>query len=339
NGYFHQGFYSFWSSYSFFHLQLPGNSITRSGRGSLIYRAYNRLFKERHLLWLSQLLSEEPLAFVPYFPNYYDEVFWKRNQRPGDQSFDSALEYLNKHQSGAVVWVHLWEPHYPYWPDPEFVGKFGPYEMTPPLFINRPYRPENQYLVDGLRNRYDEMICTADNLFGEFLEQLKSQGLYENSYLVIAADHGESLNHGFIGHSGSSVLESITHIPLIIHQPGQKEEVRIETPASAIDFTPTILGLLGIPPAPSMPGESLLPYIEAPTKISERIRFTVSYSAVYSLPGDIALYWKNYKAVYQNHSRENVTLYDIDKDPDAIVDLAPENPQLVEQVMKMGGVW
>ncbi|MCA9778560.1 MAG: sulfatase-like hydrolase/transferase [Candidatus Eremiobacteraeota bacterium] len=339
NGYYHRAFYSFWGPYSFFHQDLPGDSITRLGKESLIYRAWNRIFSERQLLWLSQLLSEEPLTFAPYFASYYDEVFWKRNQRPGNQSFDSAIQYLEEHPTGAVVWVHLWEPHYPYWPDPKFVGRFGPYEITPPLFINRPYRSENQPLVDGLRNRYDEMVLTADDLFGQFLSELKTRGLYDTSYLFIAADHGESLGDGFIGHSGASVLESITHIPLIIHSPGGNKEIRIPTPACALDFTPTVLGLLGLDPLPTMLGESLVPYMADPSKKSDRVRFTVSYSVVYGLPGEIALYWNQYKAVYTNVSNKHVRLYDLSVDPETKNDIAEKNPEIVKKIMTLGGVW
>ena len=339
NGYPHRAFFSFWSPYSMFDLNLPGESVTRLGKLSVIYRTWNHLFTEKQLLWMSQLLSEEAITFVPYFPSYYDEIFWKRNQRPGNLSLDAALDFLQDHPTGAFVWVHLWEPHYPYWPAQEFVGRFGDEIVTPPGFINRPYQPQTQPLVDGLRNRYDEMVLTADSMFGEFLAELKARGQYDNSSLIVAADHGESLDNGFVGHSGPSVLEDITHVPFIIHPPGNQEQKRINTLGANIDITPTILDLLGIEKLASMMGESLLPYVQDPTKENDRIRFTVSFSAIYGKPGEVALYWKNYKVIYLNHDRYKVKLFDLESDPGATVDISAKRPQIVEKMMKLGGVW
>jgi arylsulfatase A-like enzyme len=339
NGYPHRAYFSFWSPYSMFHQRLPGESVTRSGKRSPIYRTWAHLFTEGQLMWMSQLLSEEIAQFVPYLPTYYDHIFWKRNQRPGDQSFESALEFLSDHPTGAVVWIHLWEPHYPYWPAKEFQGRFGDSEVTPARLINRPYRPQTQPLIDKLRNRYDAVVLTADSMFGTFLSELKTRGIYENSYLIVASDHGESFDNGFVGHSGASVLESITRIPLIIHPPGNKEERRIPTLGAALDFSPTILDILGIEKLNSMNGESLLPYIQDPTKSSDRIRFTLSYSAIYGKPGEIAVYQKNYKALYLNYDNQNVRLYDLSTDPAGLLDIAPSHPDIVKQIMKDGGVW
>jgi arylsulfatase A-like enzyme len=339
NGYPHRGYYSFWSSYTFFHQHLSAGSVTRSGKRSIIYRTWRHLFTEKQLLWMSQLLSEELITFVPYFDSYYDEIFWTKDQRPGDLSFEDALQFLSDHPTGALVWIHLWEPHYPYWPAVEFQDRFGPYEITPPGFVNRPYRPGTQPLVDGLRNRYDAMVLTADSMFGEFLSKLKAKGLYDTSYLIVSADHGESFDYGFFGHSGGVVFESISHIPLIIHAPGNTEQKRISTIAGGLDLTPTILDLVGVKKLATMPGESLLPYIQDPTKMSDLVKFTVSYFAVYGNPGEVALYWKNYKAVYLNQDRRNVRLFDLSTDPNTTTDIAKSNPEIVETIMKGGGVW
>ena len=183
------------------------------------------------------------------------------------------------------------------------------------------------------------MVLTADSMFGEFLAELKARGQYDNSYLIVAADHGESLDNGFVGHSGPSVLEDITHVPFIIHPPGNQEQKRINTLGANIDITPTILDLLGIEKLASMMGESLLPYVQDPTKENDRIRFTVSFSAIYGKPGEVALYWKNYKVIYLNHDRYKVKLFDLESDPGATVDISAKRPQIVEKMMKLGGVW
>ena len=338
SGYPHRAYFSYYPPKAYFEEKLSG-AITRSGKSRAVYRALNQVFSQASLVWLSALLSEEPANFWPYHGDYDDDVFWTSNHYPAEHSFEAALSYLDSHPKGAFVWVHLWEPHYPYWADQDLRGKFGPGEMTPPEFINRPYSSGREDWVEHLRDRYDETVLTADRKFGRFLQELKARGHFDNSLLIVAADHGESLGNGFVGHSGASVLEPITHVPLIIHMPGNQKGLRIGTRASSIDLAPTVLQLLDLGKVDTLPGESLVPYILDPTKKSERLRFTVSSSAIQGMPGQIAVYWKNYKAVYLNVNRRNVQLFDLTNDPQTKTDLAKERPEIVEKIMKEAEVW
>lgn len=338
NGYPHQGFFSY--SSAFFKQRFRGHSITLSGKKTMLWRAWRHLFSDDQLVWLANLLSEELSYYWPYTSDYDEDSFWEKNHRPGDLSFGAALNFLSEHPSGAFVWIHLWEPHYPYWPDADLKDKFGPVIPSPAQFIDRPYHDGQLPWVESLRNRYDQNVFTADRLFGQFVEDLRKEGLYDDSWLILSADHGESFNDGYIGHSGPSVLEAVTHIPLIIRSPGNTKPKRIATVANQIDLAPTLLELLGIASVPTLPGESLVPYINNPMTQSERARFTVSYSVMQNDPsGEIAVYYQNYKAVFLNADRQNVRLYDLANDPGTKHDIAKDRPEILETTMKKGGLW
>jgi glucan phosphoethanolaminetransferase (alkaline phosphatase superfamily) len=47
-----------------------------------------------------------------------------------------------------------------------------------------------------LRLRYDETIRDQDLQISKFIEELKIQGLYDNSLIILMADHGQSLKAG-----------------------------------------------------------------------------------------------------------------------------------------------
>lgn len=333
----YQGYYGYYPAPFYFKRTLPYNRITRSGEESLLYRLLNRLFPARSLVYTSHLLSAEFHSYWPFNSEYDDDIFWRTNHFPSRLSFQAALNHLKAHPEGSFVWVHTWEPHYPYWPDADLAHKFGPWSATPPEFINRLYFPSQQPWVDELTNRYDAYIATADRNFGHFLSELKAQGIYDNSILIVGADHGESHSQGFIGHSGGAIVESITQIPMLIHPPGRKGQTRVAVRACQLDLAPTLLDLLGFPPSATLPGQSLLPFIKNPQLKDSRILFSISYSAYLGEGGDIALYKDHYKVVYRSDDPSKVSLFNLQNDPQAQKDIAAKHPDLVEEIMTESG--
>ena len=103
--------------------------------------------------------------------------------------------------------------------------------------------------------------CMAfDAQIGVIVEELKQQGLYENTIIVITGDHGAP---GF-PRGKTSLIDFGTQVPLLIHwpqginQPGR----RIDNPTSLIDLAPTFLDAAGLPAHPQMDGRSLLPILK-----------------------------------------------------------------------------
>lgn len=109
---------------------------------------------------------------------------------------------------------------------------------------------------------YDEEILQADRRVSKRMEELKEKGMYEDSLIVIASDHGQGLGeHGNIFH-GYKPYEEQIHVPLIIKLPENRlADTRIESPVRLIDIPPTILDVLGYNVPKQFQGESLLPVI------------------------------------------------------------------------------
>jgi phosphoglycerol transferase MdoB-like AlkP superfamily enzyme len=95
-------------------------------------------------------------------------------------------------------------------------------------------------------------LRALDRCFGEFIEQLKVQQLYDNSIVILTADHGDSLGEGGrMGHA-YTIFPEIVQIPLIVHLPsslGADLVPEDEGPVFSTDITPTLYALLGTPPA------------------------------------------------------------------------------------------
>ena len=113
----------------------------------------------------------------------------------------------------------------------------------------RAVRPPHNY--PGFNPSAATEIKRLDGCFGQFIHYLKSRRLYDNSIVVLTADHGES--YGEFGHSNHAfgLTPQALRIPLIIHVPkSMRNEFYVDPEAIAfnIDVTPTLYSLLGHTP-------------------------------------------------------------------------------------------
>ncbi|MCK5411573.1 MAG: sulfatase, partial [Gemmatimonadetes bacterium] len=129
------------------------------------------------------------------------------------------------------------------------------------------------------RDLYDETMAHQDYQLGRLVERLKASGEWENTLLIIAADHGHPA--GSYSRFGRELLDPRpdesegalfdsyrTRIPMIFVWPGHIQAGRrYSAPVSMIDVLPTLLDLAGLPPPQVMQGRSLAPLLRA--EISE----------------------------------------------------------------------
>lgn len=140
-----------------------------------------------------------------------------------------------------LAYVHLYPPHEPYHPRREFVGLFddgwGP-EAKPPHFFT--LGCSDQFL-DQKRREYDEHIAYADAEFGRLYALLEQNGLLDNTYVVITADHGEMFERGIHGHDTETLYESVIRVPLLVSAPKQRQRKDVYVSTSGVDLLPTLL--------------------------------------------------------------------------------------------------
>ena len=100
----------------------------------------------------------------------------------------------------------------------------------------------------GFHAPYASRLERIDACFGEFIATLKKDGLYDDSIIVLTADHGESLGEeGRWGHAYTMYPE-IVRIPLIVHLPPAMR-AKLDWDPKAVSFltdiTPSLYYLLG----------------------------------------------------------------------------------------------
>jgi len=170
---------------------------------------------------------------IPRDPNATDRL---EAERPASVVVDHALAWLDQGprtnaQGPFFLWIHLYDPHAPYTPPPEFLARS--------------------------RSPYDGEIAYADSQIARVLDALRNRGLIDQTIVALAGDHGEGLgDHGERTH-GMLVYDSTLRVPLVIAAPGQAAATRDE-PVSLADLAPTILHAAGVAPPNAMKGRNLL---------------------------------------------------------------------------------
>jgi arylsulfatase A-like enzyme len=112
--------------------------------------------------------------------------------------------------------------------------------------------------IQRLRAIYDSAVSYQDARLGDFVSQLEKWGIYDQTLLIVTADHGEEMfEHGRCGH-GEALTDTLLHVPLLVHYPARfPGGAVVDEGAEGIDLVPTILDAIGAPPLHQAQGWSL----------------------------------------------------------------------------------
>jgi arylsulfatase A-like enzyme len=192
----------------------------------------------------------------------------------GERVLKTALDQLDRNRSDrAYVFLGTVDSHFPWiarrpWIDIYSPGPYnGPFqEMTSAVDLGiapgsmgcATVPPKRD--IERLHAIYDSTISYQDQKLGELIAQLKSWGIWDQTMLILTADHGEELfEHGGCGH-GSSMRDLLIHVPLLIHDPARfPGGTIVDEGAEAVDVMPTVLDAVGAPVNPAAQGRSLIP--------------------------------------------------------------------------------
>ena len=113
-------------------------------------------------------------------------------------------------------------------------------------------RPIDAGSYGSFNAAYASRVRRLDACFGEFIDDLKTRGLYDDSIVILTADHGDSLGEeGRMGHA-YTIFPEILQIPLLVHLPADLRGTYVADPAAVAftsDLTPSLYALLGHTPA------------------------------------------------------------------------------------------
>ncbi len=94
---------------------------------------------------------------------------------------------------------------------------------------------------------YDGEISYWDEHFGNLVQELKDTGLYEDTTIIITADHGEEFHeHGGFWH-GTTLYDEQVRVPLFVKLPGNRRGgTTVRHWVQSIDLMPSVLNHLDL---------------------------------------------------------------------------------------------
>jgi len=263
-----------------------------------------------------------------------------------------ATEAIEESEKNFFSFIHYWDPHIPYNDSdsrPAVIEsrKYNDDRIVEELLNDISGSPWEQRLRNGLlgdvqtvgdvKRNYDTGVVQADQQVGRVVEFLKSQGVYDETAIVVTADHGESFTeHGILfDHHG--LYEVTTHVPLIIKAPGFRG--RESEVVQHFDLAPTILDLVGQTySADRFDGDSLVPLKgereldrngafseEAHTNRRRSIQ-TDSHRYILNIDGDTTCRY------CETEHAPAVELYDIRDDPEEFENIESELPDVCDEL-------
>lgn len=191
-------------------------------------------------------------AFIAAFPldsrfgldqgfELYDEQYQSHSEhegffseRPANELVDSFIAWKEKLEDPKnwFAWIHLFDPHQPYFPPEPFASEY----------------PDDPYSGE---------VAYTDQELGRLWQWMRGNGVYDNTLIVLTADHGEGLgDHGERTHAYFAYNSTI-HVPLFIRIPGTRAAV-VEENVCHVDIFPTLCQALGMEPPEGLHGLSLL---------------------------------------------------------------------------------
>jgi arylsulfatase A-like enzyme/Flp pilus assembly protein TadD len=244
----------------------------------------------------------------------YDANF--HNSKPGEDRYHSlerraeevanhAMGWLSHHQQTPFfMWLHFYDAHEPYDPPEPFKSHYA-------------------------SEPYDGEIAYTDSVVGSVLEVLERHGLFENTVIAVAADHGEAFGeHGERWH-GVFLYDETIHVPLLLKLPGEKfAGKRVEARVALADIAPSLLQAARVTIPSTMQGQSLFPLIDTPksagreSKPPDRAIYSESDYAHRAFGWSELRSWRVQKYLYVQAPKKE--LYDQSSDPDALKNLAPD---------------
>jgi arylsulfatase A-like enzyme len=278
-------------------------------------------------------------------------LVWR--ERSGERTARAASDWLRRNGTAGpfFLWVHLWDPHGPYRPPPDFVRRFSPRGLGRFRgdWYAAPVEERRELLADSeelqtLRALYAAEVAYADREVGRLLALVRDLELLNRTLVVLTADHGESLTeHGYFFNHSASLHEPVLRVPLILRFPeGRWAGRRISRIAGLVDVAPTIREVLGLRAPRRMDGLSFLRDLEGaeppgapvlaavfegeiPGRKSLFAMRTAEHKYIWSSP-----WWAGHRLVPQREE-----LYDLVRDPGETQDLAVREPALLARFREL----
>ncbi len=318
------------------------NTFTTAGvcapcRSAIITGVYQSTLGTHHMRCQAQLPD-----FIKPFPTYLKEAgYYCTNNSKQDYQFKTPKGVWDE-SSKKAHWKNRPDKSKPFFAVFNFNGchetginNEGKYKSVtsrltdsqrqdPSKLELPPYYPDTPMMREDWKRNY-ELITAMDAWAGKLIQELKDDGVYEDTIIMFWSDHGVGLPR-----AKRWLYDSGTKIPLVVRMPEsatdslsdvgypQRGAINKEL-VSSLDFAPTVLKLAGLKPPKHFQGRAFLGNDLSPKReyvFAARDRMDERYDIIRSVRDQRFRYIRNYepfKPYYQfmNTPEQNATMREL----------------------------
>ncbi|AUS25973.1 LTA synthase family protein [Paenibacillus sp. P2(2022)] len=203
-----------------------------------------------------------------YSPNafhVYDSSFWNRYTMYKAMNYDKFYSKKDFKIDEPLGWslgdksffrqtlndltTEVKQPFYAYMVG---ISSHHPYNLSPDAVDLDVGEFEGTMFGDYLKS-----VHYVDEALGELVDQMKKDGLWDNTILMFYGDHDNSINdkalyEKFLGKplTDLDMQKIMNQVPLLVHLPDGSQAGTYTEPAGQLDLTPSVMHLLGISTKP-----------------------------------------------------------------------------------------
>ncbi len=281
------------------------------------------------------------------------------NERPDDQPFLLSVSFFAPHAEDRAPEQYLPQD----WSAEFYEGVTVPesplmdeaYLEALPHFLAQPANegrvrfhwrfdtPERyqEYMIN-----YFRLITEVDEVVGRIVQQLKDQGVYDNTLILYIGDNGYFHAERGLADKWYPYEESI-RVPLIIRDPRQcpgDQGAVLDQMALNIDLAPTIVAAAGLPVPERMQGEDLAPLYLSDDPPQWRDEFFYEHPTITRrerIPTSLAVVRRDWKYVLWPEWEDYEQLFDLQTDPTEKRNLAhdPDYADKLEEMRRRLDTW
>jgi arylsulfatase A-like enzyme len=163
---------------------------------------------------------------------------------------DRTQSFVDDADGRWFAFVNLMDAHLPYHPPDEFAAEFAPgVDSTEVCQNSKEYNAGARDIDDeewsAIRGLYDAEIAHIDAELTRLFDWLKAAGEWEDTMVVVCADHGELHGeHDLYGHE-FSLYDPLVNVPLLVKHPDLDADRRADT-VELVDLYHTVLDCLDV---------------------------------------------------------------------------------------------
>jgi len=229
---------------------------------------------------------------------------------------NKAVDYIK--QNGQHPFFMYWAPNAVHTP-------MEATEVDMQKFANHP------------RQKLAAMTFALDRAVGNIVNELKRQGIFDNTLIFFLSDNGgahnnQSINLPLKGFKGNK-FEAGHRIPFLVSWPKQLSHQKFDGLSSSLDIFPTALDAAGIPKPKQgiLDGVSLLPYLKGVKKIAPHQQL------VWRKDAEAAIRYNQYKLIQVKGLGDR--LYNLNNDPGETIDLRKTEPLIYTKLKNQLLIW